>query len=144
MEFLRPGPCGPEVLPHQMVHSCAGGTEYPRWYTEEVHRSTPKNYTGNEDSSCSFARFLNLTSGLAIDSDKFKFIITLRRTQKIGHTGLYKNFDFYITYLCPSFFCNFSQNLLSHFLGTLGTNELIMNFHSHLNNTKYHSILHIT
>ena len=37
-----------------------------------------------------------MTSGLAMasDSDKFKIIITLRRAQKFGDTGPYKNFDF--------------------------------------------------
>ena len=35
-----------------------------------------------------------MTSGLASDSDKFKIIITLRRAQKFGDTGPYKNFDF--------------------------------------------------
>ena len=34
-----------------------------------------------------------MTSGLASDSDKFKIIITLRRAQKFGDTGPYKNFD---------------------------------------------------
>ena len=41
---------------------------------------------------------LNLTnlpcSVLPSDSDKFKIIITLRRAQKFGDTGPYKNFDF--------------------------------------------------
>ena len=36
-----------------------------------------------------------MTSGLASDSDKFKIIITLRRAQKFGDTGPYKNFDFF-------------------------------------------------
>ena len=31
---------------------------------------------------------------LASDSDKFKIIITLRRAQKFGDSGPYKNFDF--------------------------------------------------
>ena len=35
-----------------------------------------------------------MTSGLASDSDKFQIIITLRRAQKFGDTGPYKNFDF--------------------------------------------------
>ena len=53
--------------------------------------------TGNEDNS-SFARFFKLdkyamfsfamTCGLASDSDKFKIIITLRRAQKFGDTGV--------------------------------------------------------
>ena len=34
-----------------------------------------------------------MTSGLASDFDKFKIIITLRRAQKFGDTGPYKNFD---------------------------------------------------
>ena len=33
-----------------------------------------------------------MTSGLASDSDKFKIIITLRRAQKFGDSGPYKNF----------------------------------------------------
>ena len=36
-----------------------------------------------------------MTSGLASDFDKFKIIITLRRAQKFGDTGPYKNFDSY-------------------------------------------------
>ena len=35
-----------------------------------------------------------MTSGLASDFDKFKIIITLRRAQKFGDMGPYKNFDF--------------------------------------------------
>ena len=35
-----------------------------------------------------------MTSGLASDSDKFKIIITLRRAQKFGDSGPYKNLDF--------------------------------------------------
>ena len=67
-------------------------------------RSTRDGDTGNEDNS-SFARFFELdkyamfsfamTSGLASDSDKFKIIITLRRAQKFGDSGPYKNFDFF-------------------------------------------------
>ena len=48
-----------------------------------------------------------MTSGLASDSDKFKTIITLRRAQKFGDTGPYKNFDFLYNPLVPEFFCNF-------------------------------------
>ena len=46
-----------------------------------------------------------MTSGLARDSDKFKIIITLRRAQKFGDTGPYKNFDF-LDFLCHVQFCH--------------------------------------
>ena len=76
-----------------------------KWYDDVPGaRSTRDGDTGNEDNS-SFARFFKLdkyamfsfamTSGLASDSDKFKIIITLRRAQKFGDTGLHKNFDFF-------------------------------------------------
>ena len=68
-----------------------------KWYGE-----VPGARSTRDDSS--FARFFKLdkyamfsfamTSGLASDSDKFKIIITLRRAQKFGDTGPYKNFDF--------------------------------------------------
>ena len=48
-----------------------------------------------------------MTSGLASVFDKFKIIITLRRAQKFGDTGPYKNFDFLYNPLVPEFFCNF-------------------------------------
>ena len=35
-----------------------------------------------------------MTSGLASDSDMFKIMLTLRRAQKFGDSGPYKNFDF--------------------------------------------------
>ena len=80
-------------------------------------RSTRDGDTFNEDNS-SFAWFFKLdkyamfsfamTSGLASDSDKFKIIITLRRAQKFGDTGPYKNFDFLFNPFLPKFFCNFS------------------------------------
>ena len=54
-----------------------------------------------------------MTSGLASDSDKFKIIITLRRAQKFGDTGPYKNFDFLFNPLLHDFFRNFSRNLAS-------------------------------
>ena len=41
-------------------------------------------------------------------NDKFKIIITLRRAQKFGDPGPYKNFDFLYNPLVPEFFCNFS------------------------------------
>jgi hypothetical protein len=49
-----------------------------------------------------------MTSGLASDSDKFKIIITLRRAQKFGDTGPYKNFDFLFNRLLTAGFRNFS------------------------------------
>ena len=72
-----------------------------KWYDDVPGaRSTRDGDTGNEDNS-SFARFFKLdkyavfsfaiTSGLASDSDKFKIIITLRRAQKFGDSGPYKN-----------------------------------------------------
>ena len=55
-----------------------------------------------------------ITSGLASDSDKFKIIITLRRVQKIGDSGPYKNVDFFLyNPLMTKVFCNFSRNLAS-------------------------------
>ena len=51
-----------------------------------------------------------MTSGLASDFDKFKIIITLRRAQKFGDTGPYKNFDFLFNRLLPTRFLNFSWN----------------------------------
>ena len=45
-----------------------------------------------------------MTSGLASDFDKFKIIITLRRAQKFGNTGLFKNFDFLFNRLPPAIF----------------------------------------
>ena len=50
----------------------------------------------------------DVTSGLASDFDKFKIIITLRRAQKFGDTGPYKNFDFLFNRLLPTRFLNFS------------------------------------
>ena len=89
-----------------------------KWYDDVPGaRSTRDGDTGNEDNS-SFARFFKLdkyamfsfamTSGLASDSDKFKIIITLRRAQKFGDTGPYKNFDFLFNRLLPTRFLNFS------------------------------------
>ena len=54
-----------------------------------------------------------MTSGLASDSDKFEIIITLRRAQKFGDSGPYKNFDFLYKPYLHDFFSNFSQNLAS-------------------------------
>ena len=59
-------------------------------------------------SFCNFSRNL-MTSGLA--SGKFKIIITLRRAQKFGDLGPYKNFDFMYNPLRTKGFCNFSRNL---------------------------------
>jgi hypothetical protein len=94
-----------------------------KWYDDVPGaRSTRDGDTGNEDNS-SFARFFKLdkyamfsfamTSGLASDSDKFKIIITLRRAQKFGDSGPYKNFDFLYNPLMTKVFCNFSRNLAS-------------------------------
>ena len=52
--------------------------------------------------------FLNLTN-------KFKIIITLRRAQKFGDSGPYKNFDFLYNPLMTKVFCNFSRNLASFY-----------------------------
>ena len=56
-----------------------------------------------------------MTIGLASDSDEFKIIITLRRAQKFGDTGPYKNFDFLYNPLVPE--CFAIPLLKSHFLG---------------------------
>ena len=61
-----------------------------------------------------------MTSGLASDFDKFKIIITLRRAQKFGDTGPYKNFDFLFNPLLHDFFRNFSQILSRVSLGSGG------------------------
>ena len=59
-----------------------------KWYDDVPGaRSTRDGDTGNEDNS-SFARFFKL--------DKFKIIITLRRAQKFGDLGPYKNFRFFV------------------------------------------------
>ena len=39
---------------------------------------------------------------MASDSDKFKIIITLRRAQKFGDTGPYKNFEFLVQHTEPT------------------------------------------
>ena len=84
--------------------------------------STRDGDTWNEENN-SFARLFKLdkyamfslamTSGLASDSDKFKMIITLRRAQKFGDLGPYKNFDFLHNPLMAKVYCNFSRNLAS-------------------------------
>ena len=77
-----------------------------KWYDDVPGaRSTRDGDTGNEDNS-SFARFFKL------DNDKFKIIITLRRAQKFGDSGPYKNFDFLYNPLRTKGFCNFSRNLV--------------------------------
>ena len=53
-----------------------------------------------------------MTSGLASDSDKFKIIITLRRAQKFGDTGPYKNFIFLNNPLTDKFFWKFELNAM--------------------------------
>ena len=45
-----------------------------------------------------------MTSGLASDSDKFKIIIMLRRAQKFGDMGPYKNFNFLFNRLPAAIF----------------------------------------
>ena len=98
------GDTGPSGLGH-VARRCFG----TKWYSDMPWaRSTRDGDTGNEGES-SFARFFKL--------DKFEIIITLCRAQKFGDTGPYKNFDFLYNPLVPDFFCNFSQNLLSHFWG---------------------------
>ena len=51
-----------------------------------------------------------MASGLASDSDKLKFIITLHWAQKFGDTGPYKNFYFLYNPLLHELFRNFSWN----------------------------------
>ena len=51
--------------------------------------------------------FLNLMT-----SDKFKIIITLRRAQKFGDTGPYKNFIFLNNPLTDKFFWKFELNAM--------------------------------
>ena len=59
----------------------------------------------------------DMTSGLASDFDKFKIIITLRRAQKFGDTGPYKNFDFLFNRLLPT---RRSSLALSSLVGAIG------------------------
>ena len=67
-----------------------------------------------------------MTSGLASDFDKFKIIITLRRAQKFGDTGPYKNFDSKkISIPNGTVMCLKSTVPV---LGTLGTNGLNMHY----------------
>ena len=54
-----------------------------------------------------------MTSGLASDFDKFKIIITLRRVQKFGDTGPYKNFDFLFNRLPAAIF--FTEGIFTMF-----------------------------
>ena len=91
-----------------------------KWYDEVPGaRSSRDGDTGNEDNSSfehnsSLARFFKvdeyamfsfaMTSGLASDSDKFNIIIMLRRAQKFGDTGPYKNFIFLNNPLADTFF----------------------------------------
>ena len=73
--------------------------------------------TTQRENNSSFARFFKLdiyamfsfamTSGFARDSDKFEFIITLRRALKFGEMGPYNNFDFSYNPLAPEFFLQF-------------------------------------
>ena len=108
-----------------------------KWYDDVPGaRSTRDGDTGNEDNS-SFARFFKLdkyamfsfamTSGLASDSDKFKIIITLRRAQKFGDTGPYKNFDFLFNPFLPNFFA-ISAKIECSTCGTVVINGLNMQY----------------
>ena len=102
--LLRPGPRGPKVLRHQMVRWSAGGTEYPRWWHQQVGRQQfCWFFKLDKYAMFSFA----MTSGLASDSDKFKIIITLRRAQKNGVTRPYKNFIFLYNPFNPDFLIKF-------------------------------------
>ena len=93
-----------------VVRRCFG----TKWYGDVPGAwSTRDGDTGNENNS-SFAWFFKLdkyamfsfamSSGLTSDSDKFKVIITLRRAQKFGDTGSYKNFDFLFNRLPAAIF----------------------------------------
>ena len=55
-----------------------------------------------------------MTSGLASDSDKFKFITTLRRAQKFGDTEPYKNSNFLFNPSTVVFFIKFELNAMGH------------------------------
>ena len=115
--------CDCSGLGHVAFWDCSGLGHVARrcfgtkWYDDVPGaRSTRDGDTGNEDNS-SFARFFKLdkyamfsfamTSGLASDSDKFKIIITLRRAQKFGDPGPYKNFDFLYNPLMTKVFLQF-------------------------------------
>ena len=101
--LLKPEPRGPKVLRHQMVRWSAGGTEYPRWWPRQVGRQQFCCFF-NFDKYAMFS--FAMTSGLASVSDEFKITITLRRAQKFGDTGPYKNFHCLFNPLVPDFFCN--------------------------------------
>ena len=83
-----------------MARRCFG----TKWYDDVPGaRSTRDGDTGNEYNS-SFARVFKL--------DKFKTIITLRRAQKFGNTGPYKNFDFLFNRLTAAIF--FAKRFFNH------------------------------
>ena len=54
-----------------------------------------------------------MTSGLPSDSDQFKIIITLRRAQKFGDTGPYKNLVFSFNPLVPEVFLQFQPKSIT-------------------------------
>ena len=118
--LLRPEPRCPKMLRHQMVQWCAGGTEYPRrWHWQWGRQQFCWFFQLDKYAMFSFA----MTSGLASDSDKFKIIITLRRAQKFGKSGPYKNLVFWLTHLSPNFFAILAKIECST-CGTVGTNGL--------------------
>ena len=93
-----------------------------KWYDDVPGaRSTRDGDTGNEDNSSfgffkldKYAMFsFVMTCGLASDSDKFKFITTLRQALKFVDTEPYKYFDFLFNPLMHDFYRNFSRNLVS-------------------------------
>ena len=85
-----------------MARRCFG----TKWYDDVPGARSIRDLTPAMGTTAVWLGFLNLrnmfsfamTSGLASDSDQFKIIITLRRAQKFGDSGPYKNFDFCITH----------------------------------------------
>ena len=92
-----------------------------KWYDDVPGARSIRDLTPAMGTTPVWLGFLNLrnmfsfamTSGLASDSDQFKIIITLRRAQKFGDSGPYKNFDFLYNPLMTKVSCNFSRNLAS-------------------------------
>ena len=102
--LLRPGPRGPKVLRHQMVRWSAGGTEYPRWWHQQVGRQQFCWFLNLTNMPCSVLPWQAAWQVILIS---FKIIITLRRAQKNGVTRPYKNFIFLYNPFNPDFLIKF-------------------------------------
>ena len=67
-------------------------------------RSTRDGDTGNEDNSRFYAMFSLVLCHVQFCIKWLKIIITLRRAQKFGDTGPFKNFDFLFNRLTAAVF----------------------------------------